>query len=143
MITRDPTINAVWHQISLFRLFTATVRQTCLYRTIVSQNKAIHYTRTPPIHGVSLAVQKSLFLWLSARLSYPSALTIDILQSYTKPSVCEPSFANNQAPSKVRHEITCPFPNFNGATVEVWEWISNFIPPFTMDVITYPCQDLS
>ena len=28
-------------------------------------------------------------------------------------------------------EITYPFPNFNGATVEVWEWISNFITHFT------------
>ena len=34
---------------------------------------------------------------------------------------------------------TYPFPNFNGATVEVWEWISNFIPHF----ITYPCWDSS
>ena len=25
-------------------------------------------------------------------------------------------------------EITYPFPNFDGTTVEVWEWISNFIP---------------
>ena len=33
--------------------------------------------------------------------------------------------------------------NFNGITVEVWEWISNFIPYFMMDVITYPCWDLS
>ena len=24
--------------------------------------------------------------------------------------------------------ITYPFPNFNGCTVEVWEWTSNFIP---------------
>ena len=24
--------------------------------------------------------------------------------------------------------ITYPFPNFNGETVEVWEWISSFIP---------------
>ena len=34
-------------------------------------------------------------------------------------------------------KITCPFPNFNGCTVEVWEWISNFIPHFTRHVITY------
>ena len=39
-------------------------------------------------------------------------------------------------------EITHPFPNFNGATVEVWEWISNFIPHFTGHVIIHPCQDL-
>ena len=36
-------------------------------------------------------------------------------------------------------EITYPFLNFNGATVEVLEWISNFIPHFTEHVITYKC----
>ena len=29
--------------------------------------------------------------------------------------------------------------NFNGAAVEVWEWISNFFPQFTAHVISYPC----
>ena len=36
-------------------------------------------------------------------------------------------------------EITCPFPNFNGAAVEVYEWISNIIPYFTGHMDTYPC----
>ena len=45
--------------------------------------------------------------------------------------------------NKVWDEITYPFSYFNGATVEVWEWISKFIPHFIMDVITYPCWDLS
>ena len=39
--------------------------------------------------------------------------------------------------SKVWDEITDPFPNFNGCTVEVWEWISNFTPYVKMAVITY------
>ena len=30
-----------------------------------------------------------------------------------------------------------------GTTVEVWEWISNFIPSFTGHVITYPCWGLN
>ena len=34
-------------------------------------------------------------------------------------------------PSEVWYEITYPFPNFNGATFEVWERISNFTPFFT------------
>ena len=38
-------------------------------------------------------------------------------------------------------EITYPFPNFNGATVEVWEWISIFIPHEIGHVITYPSWD--
>ena len=43
--------------------------------------------------------------------------------------------------SKLCDAITCPFPSFNGCTVEVWEWISNFIPNFIVDVITYTCRD--
>ena len=35
--------------------------------------------------------------------------------------------------NKVWDEITYPFPNFNYATVEVWEWISNFAQRFMMD----------
>ena len=42
-----------------------------------------------------------------------------------------------------RDEITYPFSNVNGFTVEVLEWISNFTPFFMMDMITYPCLDLS
>ena len=42
-------------------------------------------------------------------------------------------------PSKVWDEITYPFPNFNGCTVEVREWMSNFISQFMIDVIIYPC----
>ena len=38
-------------------------------------------------------------------------------------------------------EIIYPFPNFNGSTVEVWEWINNFITHFIIDVITYPGWD--
>ena len=42
-------------------------------------------------------------------------------------------------PIKVWDEINSPFPNFNGCTVEVWEWIINFSTHFIMDVITFPC----
>ena len=40
-------------------------------------------------------------------------------------------------------ENTYPFPNFSGCTVEVWKWINNFIPHFTVHVIIYPCWDKS
>ena len=45
--------------------------------------------------------------------------------------------------SKVWNEITYPFSTFKCATVEVWEWISNFMPRLIMYVITYPCRDWS
>ena len=35
-------------------------------------------------------------------------------------------------------EITYPFPNFINPTVEVWEWISIFLPHLMIGVITYP-----
>ena len=38
-------------------------------------------------------------------------------------------------PSKVWGEITYPFPNLNGSTVEFWEWVGNFTPHCIMDVI--------
>ena len=34
-------------------------------------------------------------------------------------------------------KITYPFPNVKGATVEVWEWVSKFIPHFTGHVLAY------
>ena len=40
-------------------------------------------------------------------------------------------------------EITHPFTNLNGGTVEVWEWKNNFIPNFTGNVITNLCWDWS
>ena len=45
-------------------------------------------------------------------------------------------------PREMWDEITYPFPNFNGATVEIWEWMINFIPHYIMDVFTPPCWDL-
>ena len=45
--------------------------------------------------------------------------------------------------SRVWDEIIYAFPDFNDATIEVCEWISNFIQHFRLDVITNPCWDLS
>ena len=45
--------------------------------------------------------------------------------------------------SAVWDEITSPFLNFNGCTVDVWERIRNFIPHFIMDEFTYACWDYS
>ena len=40
--------------------------------------------------------------------------------------------------SEVWHEVTYPFPNFSGCTIEVWQRTSNFITHFIMEVIIYP-----
>ena len=40
---------------------------------------------------------------------------------------------------KVWGEITWSFPNFNAATIQVREWITNFIPHIIGHVITYLC----
>ena len=42
--------------------------------------------------------------------------------------------------SKVWGEITDPFPNFNGAAVEIWEGIDDLISDLEINVITYPCN---
>ena len=37
---------------------------------------------------------------------------------------------SNYIYNKVLGAITYPFPNFSGATAEVWEWVSYFNPNF-------------
>ena len=50
-----------------------------------------------------------------------------------------PAWISNYIHFTVGNEITYPFSNFNSATVEVWEWISNFIPHISAhSMITYP-----
>ena len=62
---------------------------------------------------------------------------IHIIHSYLPASI------SNHMSSKIWCEITSPFPNFNSCTVdilgmdktfhvEVWEWISNFFPNFSL-----------
>ena len=50
-----------------------------------------------------------------------------------------PAWISNHMFSNEWDEITYPFPNVNDCTVEVLEWIGNFIPLFTKHVIAYPC----
>ena len=52
-----------------------------------------------------------------------------------------PLWASNFIHYKVSGGITYPFPNFNGCTVEVWEWISNYILNFNVNAVTYSCGD--
>ena len=59
----------------------------------------------------------------------------------SSPFTLIPAWIGNHMPSKVWYEIIYRFLNFNGATVEVKEWISNFIPHFMMDVIANQCWD--
>ena len=54
-----------------------------------------------------------------------------------------PTWISDHRPNRVWGEIMYPLSNFNVVTVEVWEWISNFIAHFMMDVITHPCWDWS
>ena len=47
-----------------------------------------------------------------------------------------PAWISDYIHYKVWYEIIYPLSNSNGATDEVWEWISNFIPHFTGHVIS-------
>ena len=46
-----------------------------------------------------------------------------------------PAWISDYIHYNVCGEITYLFPNFNGATVEVWEWINNLIPHITGSMI--------
>ena len=49
-----------------------------------------------------------------------------------------PAWINKYIYYKEWDEITKPFTNFTGATVEVWEWMIDFIAHL---LIIYPCWD--
>ena len=48
-----------------------------------------------------------------------------------------PGWIDNHVHHNVWNEITYPFPNLDGTTVEVREWISKFIPRFTGHMIIF------
>ena len=56
---------------------------------------------------------------------------------YKHGSTLIPAWISNHMLSILWDGIGYPFANFNGFTVEVWEWISNFISHYVMNVITY------
>ena len=58
-------------------------------------------------------------------------LSVSVLFCYPGPLLLTWINCNPIIHYKMWDEITYPFPNFNGCTVEVWEWISNIIPHFT------------
>ena len=54
-----------------------------------------------------------------------------------------PAWISTYIHYKVWDEITYPFRNFNYCSVEVWEWINDFISHFMIDAIIYRCWDLN
>ena len=51
------------------------------------------------------------------------------------------TWISNYTHNIVWDDIAYQFSNFNGATVDVWEWISNFIPYISGYMINYPHWD--
>ena len=75
--------------------------------------------------------------WIAAHVNQPPG------PFYLQGLSLIPAWISNNMPNIVLDEIISPIQNFDGANVEVWEWISNFTSPFIMDVITYLFWDYS
>ena len=52
-----------------------------------------------------------------------------------------PAWISNHFDNKMCDEITPPFPNFNGTTIEACEWISNSKPYTQLDMWVFFIQD--
>ena len=86
------------------------------------------------------------YSWAVVSLLLHTYVTYESLQSvghFVPASMCwgmweaMTNHITSQMYSKVWDEISYPFPNFNGTTIEDREWKSNFIPHFTVHVIIY------
>ena len=69
-------------------------------------------------------------------LNYYSQNAIDSESALPQVMAGIPTLISNYMPGKLCGGVTYAFPN----TVDVWEWITNFITHILMDVITYPCR---
>ena len=79
--------------------------------------------------------------WINCVISHSaSVITLQAMGKFTGapfPNKFNLGWLSDYIYNNVCVEITDPFRNFNGAIVEVWEWISNFIPHLTGHVTTY------
>ena len=89
-------------------------------KSALDQVMACHWTGTKPLPD---PIHWRIYMYVTSSLFYLHSLTLIS------------TWISNHMPSKVWGEITYPFLNFNGTTIEVYEWISNFIPHFIVDVI--------
>ena len=87
--------------------------------------KGIHTKTYPPINALRWTGHRKPRLVMVPTLS--SLLTSGF--SFTNTALIS-AWISNYTRYEVWDEITYPSSNFNGATVEVWEWISNFIGLF-------------
>ena len=76
-----------------------------------------------------------------AIILYPVVIYIyNCIYRYVCVCVCSCAWINNYIHYKVLDEITDQFPNFNGETVVIWDWISNIIPHFIVRVIIFHAE---
>ena len=83
--------------------------------------------------------------WHSSHITWMTCTIFEILQMNTSNTLLGqdftllPAWINGFTHHKVWNEVPYSFPNLNGAAVQAWKWMSNFIPHFTWQAITYPC----
>ena len=114
-------------------------------RVFICEIKALHHVRMVVYPTQLNQLPKVMHIFHSTSLM---AETWQSMNKYTRGlfyyehiSTSIPVCIGDHMPNRVWDEITYPFPNFDSCTVEVEEWVSNFVPYFIMDVITFPCWD--
>ena len=100
---------------------TIVIESATRNNAFTKQENGVAVNRTWLFHAVNPYVKQGQFYYLGLTLIR--------------------EWISNHMPSTVWYEITYPFPNFNGSTVEVWKWLCNLIAHSIMNVITYPCWD--
>ena len=69
---------------------------------------------------------EGVFHYLFPFIWHPVGSLNAYIQSGNHWTITERGMICKHMRSKVWEEITCPFPNSNGGTIEVWEWIISF-----------------
>ena len=105
-------------------------------------NQYDSHLKTNEAEWMSLWDSAFICSWLAAIIDWNWLITLSALMPlYSHGLTLIPVWISTYIHYKVWDEIDYSFWNFNGAAVEVWEWISNFILHINGHVITYPCCD--
>ena len=126
------TITTMYKLLEILRLsnyFASQCRFPC--------NRSIFDNAMVRIHIIVAAINKIYNVIGTKCIPYDDAWS----PFYCLGLISIPAWISNYIHRKMWNEITYPFLKFNGAIVEVHEWISNFTPEFTGHVITCPCWD--
>ena len=130
----DPLRGVGWHTYNMCITWLAVILQHIVTVFLIPVRHDYFQITTKHFRNLLVPDNHKVYQYISLSIDFRGPL-------YQHGLTLIPAWISTHMPSEVWDEMTYPFPDLNGCTVEVWEMIIHFIPYFMMDVIIYPWWD--